>query len=260
MMRASWFGVVLILVASAKAAPNSPQRVRAFAQLPDWTGLWETESSRAVANPSGAPAGDVHFKLAGHPPYNPAWERRYQATLSDRAALAKKFSTFKGCGEGSPAYLRSFPNIMEEPMVFQVVVTPEETLFVMDHGEVRHIYTDGRPHPGKNDLWPTPLGDSVGHWSSETLVIDTVARTPGPISMWGLGELSEQAHFIERVRRVTEDTIEDQLTIEDPVSLVRPWTVTLRFTRVPNLTRFLPFDCEGDQNSVENSKLSITPP
>ncbi len=243
MRRTIGTGVVLLLVATAYAAPNSPQRVRAFAQLPDWTGLWETESSKAIANPSGTPAFRASFKLAGHLPYNPAWEQRYQATL---AAPAKKLSAFKGCGEGSPAYLRGFPNIMEEPMVFQVVVTPEETLFVMDHGEVRHIYTDGRPHPGKDDLWATPLGDSIGHWSGETLVIDTIARTPGPISMWGVGDVSEQAHFIEKVRRIAEDTIEDQLTIEDPVSLVRPWTVTLRFTRVPGLTRFIPFDCEGD--------------
>jgi hypothetical protein len=262
MRPAAWFGVLLMLVGSAYAAPNSPQRVQAFARLPDWTGLWETASSKAITNPSGTPAGDVrnNFKLAGHPPYNSAWEQRYQATLSNQAALARKLSTFKGCGEGSPAYLRSFPNIMEEPMVFQVVVTPEETLLVMDHGEVRHIYTDGRPHPGKDDLWPTRLGDSVGYWSGETLVIDTIARTPGPISMWGLGDLSEQAHFTERVRRIDKNTLEDQLTIEDPVSLVRPWTVTLRFTRVPNLTRFIPFDCEGEQNPVENGKLTIAPP
>jgi len=262
MRGAIWFGSVLILLASlAHAAPNSPQRVRAFARLPDWTGLWETESSKAITNPSGTPAGDArqYFKLAGHPPYNPEWEQRYQATLSDRAAMAARFNTFKGCGEGSPAYLRSFPNIMEEPMVFEVVVTPGETLFVMDHGEVRHIYTDGRPHPGTDDLWPTPLGDSVGHWSGETLVIDTIARTAGPISMWGLGDLSEQAHFSERVRSIAEDTIEDRLTIEDPVSLMRPWTVTLRFTRVPDLNRFIPFDCEGDQNPV-GSKPTIMPP
>jgi hypothetical protein len=39
--------------------------------------------------------------------------------------------------------------------MFQVVVTPEETLFVFDDGEVRHVYTDGRAHPDKDDLWQT---------------------------------------------------------------------------------------------------------
>jgi hypothetical protein len=148
---------------------------------------------------------------------------------------------------------------MEAPMVFQVVVTPEETLFVMDHGEVRHIYTDGRRHPAEDDLWPTLLGDSVGRWEGETLVIDTIARTAGPISMFGPAQLSEQAHFTERVRRIDKDTLEDQLTIEDPASLTRPWTITLRYERVRDLDRFILYDCDSDRNPVENGKLIIAP-
>jgi len=146
-------------------------------------------------------------------------------------------------------------------MVFQVVVTPEETLFVMDHGEVRHIYTDGRKHPAEEDLWPTPLGDSVGHWDGETLVIDTVARTPGPITMFSpAAELGEQAHFTERVRRIDKSTMEDELTIEDPQRFLHPWTVTFRYTRAADLNRFIPYDCEADRNPVENGKLTIRPP
>jgi hypothetical protein len=246
------------------AAPNSPRRVQAFAQLPDWTGLWETAISKDITTPSGGsqtPSGvsGIKLQLVGHPPYNPEWEQKYQAALA--AENASPTSTFKGCGEGAPAVVRSFPNIMEAPMIFQVVVTPEETLFVMDHGEVRHIYTDRRAHPGQDDLWPTPLGDSIGHWAGQVLVIDTVARTAGPISMFDrAAELSEQAHFTERVRQIGKNALEDRLTIEDPVRFVRPWTVTLLYTRVADLTRFIPYDCEADRNPIENGKLTIAPP
>jgi hypothetical protein len=266
MRRLTWFGILLVSAASlVHAAPNSPRRVRAFARLPDWTGLWETPISKDITTPSGGSGrsgpSNLRLELAGHPPYNPEWEQKYQAALSDKAAMAALAATFKGCGAGAPTYVKSFPNIMEAPMVFQVVVTPEETLFVMDHGEVRHIYTDRRAHPGKDDLWPTPLGDSVGQWVGQTLVIDTVARTPGPISMFApAAQLSEQAHFTERVRQIDRNTLEDQLTIEDPPRLLHPWIVTLRFTRVPDLTRFIPYDCEADRNPVENGKLTITPP
>jgi hypothetical protein len=266
MRRLLLFGMVLMFAASlVSAAPNSPRRVRAFARLPNWTGLWETPISKEITTPSGGAGrpgpSRVKFELAGHPPYNPEWEQRYQAALQDKAALDARSDTFKGCGAGAPEYVKSFPNIMEAPIVFQVVVTPEETLFVMDHGEVRHIYTDGRAHPGEEDLWPTLIGDSVGHWLGETLVIDTIARTPGPISMFSpAAELSEQAHFIERVRQVDKNTLEDQLTIEDPPRLLRPWTVTLRFTRVRDLTRFIPYECEADRNPIENGRLSIKPP
>jgi hypothetical protein len=263
MRPAAAIGIVLLLTASlVDAAPNSPRRVRAFAHLPDWTGLWETAVSKSITNPSGRTEtnGIDTLKLVAHPPFNPEWEQKYQAALADPAARSALANTFKGCGEGAPAYVKSFPNIMEAPMVFQVVVTPEETLFVMDHGEVRHIYTDGRKHPAKDDLWPTPLGDSVGHWVGQTLVIDTVARTPGPISMFApAAELSEQAHFTERVRQVDKSTLENQLTIEDPARLLQPWVVTLRYTRVPDLTRFIPYDCEADRNPVDNGKLTITP-
>jgi hypothetical protein len=260
MRRSHLFSIVLVFTASlVHAAPNSPQRIRAFARLPNWTGLWETPISKEITTPSGGAGrqgpSHVNFELAGHPPYNPEWEQKYQAALSEKLP-----DTFKGCGAGAPESVKSFPNIMEAPMIFQVVVTPEETLFVMDHGEVRHIYTDGRMHPGEEDLWPTPLGDSVGHWMGQTLVIDTVARTPGPISMFGPAELSDQAHFIERVRQIDKNTLEDKLTIEDPPRLLRPWTVTLRFTRVPDLTRFIPYDCESDRNPIENGKLTIAPP
>jgi hypothetical protein len=267
MRPSTWLAVGLLLsttpIASlVSAAPNSPQRVRAFARLPDWNGMWETSSSTAITNPAGqtGTGSFANLKLVEHPPYNPEWEQKYQAVLKDPVFAAKMANTIKGCGAGAPASVRSFPNIMEAPMVFQVVVTPEETLFVMDHGEVRHIYTDGRAHPDKDDLWPTLLGDSVGHWKGETLVIDTIARTAGPISMFGPAQLSEQAHFTERLRRIDKNTLEDQLTIEDPASLLRPWTITLRYDRVQDLDRFILYDCDSDRNPVENDKLIIAPP
>ena len=263
MRRAISFSIILALTATlVDAAPNPPRRVQAFARLPDWTGLWETSLSKACTTASGICASSFGggLQLAAHPPFNPDWEQKYQVALA-AAKAAGTDGAPKGCGEGAPEYVKSFPNIMEGVMIFQVVVTPEETLFVMDHGEVRHIYTDRRAHPAKDDLWPTPLGDSIGHWQGETLVIDTVACTPGPISMWApVAELSEQAHFTERVRRISKAVLEDQLTIEDPERFVRPWTVTLRYSRVTDLTRFLPYDCEADRNPVENGKFTIAPP
>lgn len=263
MRPATWFSVILVLsVSLAQATPNPPARVRAFARLPDWTGLWETGVSKACTSASGVcnTKFGLGLKLTGPPPYNPEWERKYQVALA-AAKAAGTDGAPKGCGQGAPDYVRSFPNIMEGVMIFQVVVTPEETLFVMDHGEVRHVYTDRRAHPSQDDLWPTPLGDSIGHWEGQTLVIDTVARSPGPISMFApVAELSAQAHFTERVRRIDKNTLEDQLTIEDPVRFVHPWTVTLPYSRVRDLTRFLPYDCEADRNPLENGKFSIAPP
>lgn len=75
-----------------------------------------------------------------------------------------------------------FPTIMYVPLadfMFELLLTPEQTVLVSTDGTVRHIYTDGRSHPKPEDLWPTPVGDSIGHWEGTTLVVDTLAREPG---------------------------------------------------------------------------------
>jgi hypothetical protein len=251
-----WLSAVLG-ASSGGAAENSPQRARAFAALPDWTGLWETEVARAFNRLSGKSEGNEleainkYVQLVGPAPYTEAWGRALRAELTNPAAAAGA-SNAKLCTYG-------FPIIMDVFQIFQTVVTPEETLFVFDDGEVRHIYTDGRGHPVKDDLWPTAMGDSVGHWEGDTLVIDTVARTEGSLGI-GPNKLSAQAHFTERVRRLDRNDLEDQMTIDDPIAFAHPWNLILHFTRAADLDRMLPWDCANDRNPIVDGKISVAPP
>jgi hypothetical protein len=258
MRRVVVLGLIALVGASlAEAAPNAPQRVHAFAALPDWTGLWDTEASRAVNRLNGKPDGNEFaainksVQLFGPAPYTEVWGKKLQAALSNPAA-AIAASNAKLCTYG-------LPMIMDMFQLFQVVVTPEETLFVFDNGEVRHVYTDGRRHPAKDDLWPTAMGDSVGHWEGETLVIDTVALTEGSLRI-GPNSLSAQAHFTERVRRRDKNNLEDQMTIDDPGAFMHPWKLTFHYTRAADLDRMLPWDCSNDRNPVVDGKLTVAPP
>jgi hypothetical protein len=248
----------MFLIPPAYADKNSPARVRAFAALPDWNGMWQ--SSVWPMDVSGrVPGGDAKFKstlqLLGHPPYNDEWEERFQTGMKDTVALAAKNATFKACTRG-------FPSIMEGPSVFQIVILPEETLLVFESQQVRHIYTDGRQHPAKEELWPTFLGDSIGHWQGDTLIVDTIARTLEPLAprAW-LSVLSDQAHFTERLRVVSRTELEDQLTIEDPIALARPWRLDFKYTRLATISRMLPYDCtENERNPVVDGKIIIATP
>ncbi len=267
------------------AQSNSPERVQRFAALPNWSGIWETELSAqldggeldqsmseamrhperitAVLAPPGVllPAEVLFFsrqQLIQKPPYNAEWDRRYESQKREvlaTPASAVKAGTVKACSW-------DFPVIMESPTdgVFQVFVTPEETLLLFADGQARHIYTD-RPHPAKENLWPTDLGDSVGKWERDTLVIDTVQRKAGPlvrVPHFLSPELSAEAHFVERLRMVSADVMEDQMTIDDPARLEHPWAVTLRFRRVKNLDRLIATDCsENDRFRVVNGKETI---
>jgi hypothetical protein len=259
---AAAIGVVAALAGVAQAAQPSAQqqkRVRAFASLPDWTGIWEADawSGRTLA---GKPIGGIErvrarSELMGHPPYNAEWEARYQDGLKNAGALRSASQKSKSCSLG-------FPMGMESPAIFQIALTPEEALFVFITQEVRHIYTDGRPHAPDEERWLTRMGDSIGHWEGETLVIETVSRLPhDPVAIASpLSKLSELAKFTERLRLVSPDVLEDEMTIEDPAALVRPWTVKIRYRRVADLGRMTNYDCaENDRNPVVDGKLTVVP-
>ncbi len=201
------------------------------------------------------------MQLLHEPPYNEQWLKRYAGQVEGAKATpasAVNPGEVRGCAWG-------FPMLMESPTdgMFQPLVTPEETLLLFADGEVRHIYTDGRPHPKKEDLWPTQMGDSVGHWEAGTLVIDTLERTAGPlipIAHFVSPDLSEQAHFIERIRLVNPNTLESEMTIEDPARFVRPWKLVLRFRRVTDMDRMIPTNCtENERNPVVGGQLTIAP-
>ena len=88
-------------------------------------------------------------------------------------------------------------------------------------GGYRSIPLDGRPHlPSHIRQW---LGDSVGHWDGDTLVVDTTNFTD-QTSYMGSGE---NLHLIERFTRVGPDVMKYEITVEDPTVWTRPWTMEL---------------------------------
>jgi hypothetical protein len=251
--------VAVMMLPTAQGDANRASRASAFAKLPDWTGVWQSAAWWPL-DVSGRPVGGEAklrqtLQTTREPPYNAKWAATYQEAMKDTAAIAERVRTFKVCE-------RTFPQVMEAPWMFQVAVLPEETLIVFENGQVRHIYTDRRAHPDGDDLWPTPLGDSIGHWEGDTLVVDTIARVAEPLGprAW-FSVLSEQAHFTERLRRTQADELEDQLTIEDPETLARPWQMTLRFKHLADMRRMIPTNCtENDRNPVVDGEMKLTVP
>jgi hypothetical protein len=145
---------------------------------------------------------------------------------------------------------------------FEMLVTPEEAVLLATDGAARHIYTDGRAHPKPDELLPTALGDSIGPWEAHALIVDTIARKAGPIGPlpWA-ANLSDQAHFTERLRHIGADTMQDDLTIEDPLRFSQPWHVTICYLPVHDITRMIPISCaQNDRNPLINGKFVIAPP
>ena len=109
--------------------------------------------------------------------------------------------------------------IMQAPG--QVIISYE-----MVH-DTRVIYTDGRPHVGKGIR--QLLGDSRGHWEGNTLVVETTNLTDKTsIGLNGNGlRHSEEMVMTERFTRVGADELRYEITINDPKTYTKPFTISL---------------------------------
>ena len=262
-----------LLVALGAAATASAQ---APSKLPDWSGQWENVG--ATPSPDGGfyePLDQVLKELEWSPPSKP----EVQAAVDKIVAGQRKAmeAMRKGIDPGGAVTACSFgyPALMiESPLMFEILPTPKETALIFSSREIRHVYTDGREHPGKDDLWPTAWGDSVGHWEGDMLVIDTVAvksAFPGRegISVNAFGGIEEMqtvallspdAHFVERIRMIDKDHLEDRITIVDPKNLTAPWNLRRTYQRVTHIRRMVYEDCEGEErNPIVDGKFTLTP-
>jgi hypothetical protein len=124
------------------------------------------------------------------------------------------------------------PRIMLIPFPMQIVQVPGQiiVLFEYDH-YMRLIYTDRREHP--KDLDATWMGDSIGRWEGDTLVVDTVGLND---KTW-LDQVghphSDALRVVERIRRVNHDTLQDDITIDDSKAYKKPWTGQLVYKLRP---------------------------
>jgi len=85
----------------------------------------------------------------------------------------------------------------------------------------RVIPLDGRPHVSK--AITMYHGDSTGHWEGDTLVVDTTNFSPDT-SFRGS---TTGFHLIEKFRRVSDETLEYYVTIDDPTVWTKPWTLMI---------------------------------
>jgi len=96
--------------------------------------------------------------------------------------------------------------------------------------ETRVIPLDGRPHVGKGIA--TYMGDSRGHWEGNTLVIETTNLKPQPGVGGGL--FSDAAVLTERIKRISQNDLSYDLTVNDPKTWTRPWTLHMPYKQDSN--------------------------
>ena len=89
-------------------------------------------------------------------------------------------------------------------------------------------------HPA--NVQPSRHGHSVGRWDGETLVIDTIAYEPNPSGLGANTPSSPGKHTVERLALIPDHTrLRYEITVEDPVYLTAPATLTQQWDHRPDL-------------------------
>jgi hypothetical protein len=217
-------------------------------KLPDWSGIWtrKFEGPPFQFNAKDGPSKELPPEYgASSAKLTPEYEARWRKKVED----VKKGIEWDSLSFCLPA---GFPRYLTEPFLKEFIVTPNETWIINEQeSEVRRIYTDGRGHIPADEAYPLWEGDSIGFWDGDTLVVHTNNLRDGQYQR-GQPDYSDQVTTVERMRRISDDVIEDQITVYDPKSLTEPWRSTFHYEKVktPGL-RINMWSCNENNNVVK---------
>jgi hypothetical protein len=100
---------------------------------------------------------------------------------------------------------------------YQIVQTPDHVMILMEMvHDARIVRMNAKHLPSHVKLW---MGDSIGTWEGDTLVIDTTNFPP----QQPFRGAAENLHVVERLTRVGPDSILYKFTVEDPTTFTRSW-------------------------------------
>ncbi len=118
--------------------------------------------------------------------------------------------------------------------------------------DTRVMYTDGRPHVGQSIR--QYLGNSRARWEGEVLVVETTNLTDKTsIGLNGNGlRHSDKMKITERFKRVAADVLQYQITVEDPVTYTKPFTISMPLTPLDGNV-LLPYECHEGNYAVRQS-------
>jgi hypothetical protein len=210
---------------TAKAAPASPKDARMPDGKPDLTGVYGSAGVRDLMPPTLKP-GAEKFKVD-----------RSGNFVGGRTTL------------GTDCVPLGIPQTFVTPYPFQIVQKQNFLVMIFEYPNTfRFIPLDGRPHGPDPD--PTWMGEAVGRWDGDTLVVDSI----------GFNDKTEVSgymhtgalHVVERYRRVANG-LQYDVTVDDPNVFQKPWTLPTRVLPArPDEERVDEFVCE---NNPDYNKL-----
>jgi hypothetical protein len=232
MFRVPLLPALMMVLPALLAAQNAPKSAvpRAADGKPDLTGVWQGASSVPGSweeansglgvggtgkNPNAvatAPTTDLSGRQP--PPYQP-WAAKKVLESYNKRAIDDPDALCLPPGVPRTGNIGLFPT--------QIVQTPTQVIILHEYMNIFRIIPLNAKHP--DDLEPAYMGDSVGHWEGDTLVVDVTGFND---KTW-LGVAgafhSEELHITERYTRISKDRINYDVTMEDPKVFTKPWVL-----------------------------------
>ena len=208
---------------------------------PDFNGVWRPYRGGRGADPKIAPP--PASPLALKPAYAKADEARRAAEAEANKRGEPIASQAVSCVPyGMPAMM----SVVSYPV--EITQTPKQLTIVTEaFNEVRRVFI-GKPQLPIDDVPPGFYGRSVGRWDGDTLVIDTVGIKES-VKYQNIPH-SDHMRITERMRLATPDVLHDQITIDDPAVLEKPYTYTLAYRREADY-EMVEFVCENNREYVD---------
>jgi hypothetical protein len=215
--------VCAVLAASPLLAAQSSSTV------PDITGSWERARDASIPAPS-------------QPLLKAQYLKDYQARLQKiREANAKGQPIAERVVQCLPD---GMPGMMGGPFPMEILQSKGQVTIIQEaYTQVRRILLD-RPQKPVDDVEPGFYGYSVGRWEGGTLVVDTIGVRENVI--YQNVPHSKDMRIKERISLGANGLLRDEITIEDPAILEKPWTFTFGFRRMADY-QLLEYICEDNR-------------
>lgn len=213
----------------------------------DISGTWWIKYYRgAIAPDSGDP---VPFTKKGREEYLAYGKGRLEGTIKDDTST---YCLPDGVVRASGS-----------PLPFEIIQVGTQVFILYEEDRtIRVVNLGGERVPEDERNW-TFMGESIGRWDGETLVIETLGENPRTkLDQVGIPH-GERLKSTERIRRLADGkTLESVITIEDPEYFTKPWTVRYLYLARPEvqIREYVCGEPHRDATAVLQGRQDLDPP
>lgn len=232
--------VACIGSAAATAAPTSSTAV------PNITGVWRQY-------PPLDPGPTTPFPPPPVPPLKEPYASAHQAEskrLADAEARGQALAT-----NSSKCRNEGMPDMMA-PVVYalEILQTPGQITVLAEFlGQTRRIYLN-ESLPPLEELTPSYNGYSVGQWKGSELHVETIGVREDVLylNLYAGVPHSARMKISERIHLTGPDLLRDDITIEDPDFLAKPFKYSQQYQRQDKSYKIMEYVCDNENSVLQN--------